>query len=171
MIRTVPPGEALPEGTPARYASSHGYVRLRWHVGPDQYIECYEHRAVMGNPPRGFEVHHIDRCRSNNAPENLVVLTVEEHHAVHNSLRPPNLTVSTGYRGRAAKKKHARSVARKIVRSLQDEGMARLYGQGLGTVEIGERYGLHHSQVSRRLRKAGVNMRPAGKHNTARRTA
>lgn len=35
-----------------------------------------------------YEVHHIDFDRTNNNPENLVVLTHAEHKAIHNKLNP-----------------------------------------------------------------------------------
>ena len=33
--------------------------------------------------PEGFEVHHKDRDRKNNRPENLEVLSREDHQAEH----------------------------------------------------------------------------------------
>lgn len=49
---------------------------------------AYEHRVVMeqhlGKPiPDGCEVHHLDRDKSNNLIENLIVLSSEDHTKLH----------------------------------------------------------------------------------------
>ncbi len=45
------------------------------------------HRAVWeyhnGEIPDGYEIHHIDRDKSNNEPGNLAMLTREQHHKIH----------------------------------------------------------------------------------------
>ena len=48
MIRTLKAGEVVPSAPPRRYVASHGYVRLRWTVGPGprDEVEVYEHRTV-----------------------------------------------------------------------------------------------------------------------------
>lgn len=61
-----------------------GYVLLSWKVGTRQYVEAYEHRVVMGNPT-GMEVHHLNHNRSDNRPENLVVIDPSEHRRLHAS--------------------------------------------------------------------------------------
>lgn len=50
----------------------------------------HEHRYVMeqklGGPiPKGMHVHHIDGDRRNNHPDNLMLLTPEEHIELHRS--------------------------------------------------------------------------------------
>jgi predicted transcriptional regulator len=82
-IRTLRPGESAPTSEPRRYKSADGYMRLRWLVGPQQYVECYEHRLVAGMPSESMEVHHLNGIRDDNRPENLAVLTPEEHQAQH----------------------------------------------------------------------------------------
>lgn len=42
----------------------------------------------------------------------------------------------------------------------RDQEMRRLYESGMSTIEVGSAISLHHSQVSRRLRAMGVQMRP-----------
>lgn len=79
-IRWLREGE-VPTGEPRRYLASSGYVRLRWRMG-DEYVECFEHRWVMGAKP-GEQVHHINHDRSDNRPENLKLVTTAEHGAEH----------------------------------------------------------------------------------------
>lgn len=80
VIRWLREGE-VPTGEPRRYLASSGYVRLRWRMG-DEYVECFEHRWVMGAGP-GEQVHHINHDRSDNRPENLKLVTPTEHGAEH----------------------------------------------------------------------------------------
>lgn len=40
--------------------------------------------AFYGQPPAGYHIHHIDHNKQNNAADNLVALTEEEHSLVHN---------------------------------------------------------------------------------------
>src|SRR5581483_6189066 len=59
MIRYLRPGDPIPEGEPRRYSTPKGYVRLRWKVGPYEYVEAWEHRVLVGNPD-GHQVHHVN---------------------------------------------------------------------------------------------------------------
>jgi hypothetical protein len=86
--RTLKHGDPTPAGQPSRYLNDRGYVRLRWLVGSASYIEVYEHRLVMGLPPRELEVHHINHVKTDNRRENLVVLTKIEHAKLHAALTP-----------------------------------------------------------------------------------
>lgn len=73
-----------------RHVSSNGYVTVRDKKGvygkPGAFVP--EHRLVMANqigrPLRSDElVHHRDLNKSNNDPDNLVILTISEHGRVH----------------------------------------------------------------------------------------
>lgn len=77
--------DEVPSGHPKRYLSAHGYVRLRWLVGVNVYAECYEHRLAAKFPEPHLHVHHIDGIKTNNEPENLLVLSAADHQRLHGS--------------------------------------------------------------------------------------
>lgn len=156
-IRTLRPGEEIPQGEPRRYKSSHGYVRLRWKVGVAQYVETYEHRVVAGLP--ADQVHHRDEDKTNNDPTNLEVLTAVEHakrHAAEQAAASKRLNLWGGLRSQSAYDDRQRSLARKAKLQERNGEIVRLYRSGLSTIAVGEALSLHHSQVSRILRSAGV---------------
>ena len=75
--------------------ASNGYVLVK--VGAAHHLAdsrgyAYEHRLVaekkIGRPlQRGEIVHHLDRCKTNNAPENLEILPTIAHHRHEHGLR------------------------------------------------------------------------------------
>jgi hypothetical protein len=74
-----------------RSVASNGYVLIR--VGVEHHLAdvrgyAYEHRLVAEQKLGrrllpGEQVHHIDRNKQNNAPENLEVEADSAHHLVH----------------------------------------------------------------------------------------
>lgn len=156
-IRSLRPGEPLPSGEPRRYKNSAGYVRLRWKVGPQQYVEVYEHRLIAGLP--AAEVHHRDHSKDNNDASNLVVLSKAEHAKYHGEVaasRSRRWSDWQGERSEAAFQKRQRRLARLEDRRRFLAQMAALHAAGLNTVEIGRVVGRDASNVSRGLRAAGV---------------
>ena len=134
--RRLAPGEPLPEGTPRRFTTSGGYVLLRWKVGVCEYVEAPEHRAVMGNPVG--HVHHINHDKADNRPENLEVLTPEEHSQRHGAER-----------------------------RIDGDEAERLYATGMTTLAVGEALGCNASAVYRTLTARGVEIRPPSYYLTA----
>lgn len=84
-IRRLRDDEPLPSGEPERYKAGSGYVVLRWKVGVRSYVECLEHRAVAGRHLP--EVHHRNRMRDDNRPENLLPVTTLEHGEQHSTIK------------------------------------------------------------------------------------
>ena len=133
-LRTLRADEPRPAGEPRRYPDRDGYIRLRWRVGIQEYVEVREHREVMGaGPMDGTHVHHRDHDKANNDPANLVRLTPDEHAAIH----------------------AAEQLRVNIPRAIA------MYREGVGTPEIGRLLGVNASNVYRRLAPFGVLRRPS----------
>jgi len=75
-------------GMARRVASVHeGYVFI-WHEGERRREHQVVAEAMIGRPLRpDEEVHHVNEIRSDNAPENLQVLTKSEHMRLHMTKR------------------------------------------------------------------------------------
>jgi DNA-binding CsgD family transcriptional regulator len=161
-IRALRDDEELPPIEPHRYLNAAGYVRLRWLVGPDKYVEAYEHRVVAGRPI-GLEVHHRNRVKTDNRPENLQSLTKAEHATLHQAedaaKHAATLAARGGFRSRGAQEKAARAQARRNELTQRALRMRALYESGLSTTQIGAAVGIDSSNVSIHLRRVGTMMR------------
>jgi hypothetical protein len=168
-IRALRDDEPLPMSEPKRYRNDRGYIRLRWLVSPNHNVEAYEHRVVMGRPA-GMEVHHKNRVRDDNRPENLMILTPEQHALLHAKENRPEyqarLDKRDGIKTWDHFKKHAREQTRRAAREFTYLKMRELYERGYSTVQIGEIFSCDPSNVSIHLRQVGTGMRPFTRKKT-----
>lgn len=80
--RMLKQGEPVPMHAPmCLTVATTGYVELHWRISPYEYVKLYEHRAFLGNPIG--EVHHRNGVKTDNRPENLEVVTRQEHRLRH----------------------------------------------------------------------------------------
>lgn len=66
---------------------------LKFTINKDGYFECTTIDRLMlhnliwelsnGKIPKGYEIHHIDFCKTNNEIENLQLVTPSEHTKIH----------------------------------------------------------------------------------------
>lgn len=155
MIRQLSKGEPIPGGEPARYLNREGYVRLRWLVGPADYVEALEHRLVMGFPEG--EIHHLNGDKTDNRPENLAVLSKVEHATLHGEQARATSRSATeweGDRSQQAFDKRQRRLAREQERRELIARIVALRETGLTTVEIGLIVGRDASNITRALQQA-----------------
>lgn len=164
MIRTLTHGDVIPQGQPRRYQNAAGYVRLRWLVAVDEYVEVYEHRLVAGMPDADLHVHHLNRDRADNRRDNLLVLSAAEHGLLHaredRGEYDRRLAERGGYRSREAQTKADRAASRRAAIHDRALRMREMYDAGSSTTEVGASFGIHNSRVSVHLRRVGTSMRP-----------
>lgn len=89
------PMELNPAWKGGRTVMSNGYIAIKQPDNPNASEKGYvlEHvlvaQNVLGRPlPKGAVVHHVNEIRSDNRPENLVILQSNaEHQTLHKKLR------------------------------------------------------------------------------------
>lgn len=182
-IRILKPGERVPPGEPRRYGSTDGYVRLRWRVGKDEYVEVREHRVFDGVVTTAAHVHHRNHQRDDNRPENLLAVTTTEHGAHHRVL--DDAEVARRYLSGESTITIARALGvntATVTRSLQRSGtptrppadtarrtdidsayIGRLYLSGRGIETIAAELGCSTTMVCGRLKELGIKLRPPGR--------
>lgn len=90
-IKNIKIGESNPNWKGGKRLHTNGYVTVK--VVPGSHLDigngyAYEHRVVAETKIGrqllpGEEVHHINHDRKDNRPENLEVVTGEEHGVAH----------------------------------------------------------------------------------------
>lgn len=138
----------MPCGEPKRYPNGDGYIRLRWKVGIEQYVETYEHRVFDGVVTDAEHVHHRNEVRDDNSPENLEPMTAEEHNAHHADRKSPKWYP---FHSRDAAMKAAIAEDNRRERDKRTQLIRDLHKSGLSTIQIGRIVGLHPSGVWRYL--------------------
>lgn len=181
MIRSLRPGEAIPEGTPRRYPNSNGYMRLRWHVGPSMYVEAYEHRIIDGVVTEAEHVHHINHDPTDNRPENLRHMSAEEHRQQHASELPAicadlyqsgwntveiaedfGINPGTVSRALARAGVKARPANDRRIIPVDEAEVRRLYDLGYPPDRIADLIGSRRHVVRCRMAQMGLPPRPLG---------
>lgn len=167
-IRKLRLDEPVPDFEPRRYRAQRGYIKLRWLIDTQYYVEEYEHRIAAGRPPGWMHVHHINGIKDDNRPENLEVMTPAEHtrrHMAEGGAERQRERLKGKRRGAPPHReaKALRAAKRRQEYADRSAEMKRLYLEGRTTAEVGAIVGIHASGVSRHLREIGVLARTGNK--------
>lgn len=184
VIRQLCPGEAVPTTSPRRYRTSQGYIRLRWKVGIRGYVETYEHRVLDGRVTTAEHVHHKNRDKTDNRPENLEHLTADEHAAEHGqeALARRRVIVDMYERGQsiptiskvigmdtgaisrhlAAAEVETRTKA-DYCNPLDSGAVAEAYSSGIGIKALARRYRVDVKRIRTAIEAEGVALRRPGR--------
>jgi hypothetical protein len=96
VVRLLKTGEPIPASKPRVYSDRDGYIRLRWKLGPRDYVETRLHRLIVGlDAP---VVHHINGDPNDNSPDNLMRTDRSEHAAIHARIRNERIKPGAGDR-------------------------------------------------------------------------
>lgn len=72
--------------------NSAGYIMVfapEWYTGKKDGGRVYEHILVYcehngyGEIPKGMVVHHLDEDKQNNHPDNLILISIQDHRRIH----------------------------------------------------------------------------------------
>jgi hypothetical protein len=75
-----------------RVSDGKGYILVlkpEWFTGRKGSKHVFEHHVVyceahgMTEIPKGYVIHHVDHDKTNNDPENLIMLTISDHIKLH----------------------------------------------------------------------------------------
>lgn len=105
--------------------------------------------AFIGERPQGLVINHIDGNKLNNRPENLEYITQGENH--RHAVRL-GLTASGDRNGaRTHREKLCRGEQVNTAKLTYDQvqELRRLFKEGVTTVELAERFGIHRSHAWR----------------------
>lgn len=172
----------IPDLEPKRYLTSSGYFVLRWRLDTCSYLECLEHRYVMGIP-RGRHVHHINKIKTDNRPENLRVVTSSEHRREHRTVDRVSLRRLAS--GKITQAEIAAELAchpAAVSRVVKELGIGWVphstaiplpitpvlesYKQGMSPRKIAADLGCSDTPIRRILKEAGMTSRQVGRPGT-----
>jgi ribosomal protein L24E len=73
-----------PRRAPSGHLTPKGYRRI-WSPAEGRYRMAHDlvWESLHGPIPPGYQVHHVDGDKTNNAPENLVLLDALTHKRIH----------------------------------------------------------------------------------------
>lgn len=60
-----------------------GYIQITTTENKGKLLHRLVYEKHFGSIPEGFCVHHLDNDKTNNAPNNLILLSKSHHHHLH----------------------------------------------------------------------------------------
>lgn len=176
VIRQLRPGEFVPHGEPKRYRNSAGYVRLRWKVGLDEYVEVYEHRVRDYRVVTDEHVHHLNGVRDDNRLENLAPVGRDEHlrgyHGSQDRAEAARLyasglsTIEVGrrmgihpssvYNHAVASGVRIRKMSEYAANQVDREQVRRWHSEGVRVAEMARRAGVCRTRIEQAMDAMGL---------------
>ena len=71
------------------YQRTDGYIQISSGPNKGKLLHRLIYEQCFGSIPKGFQVHHIDGDKTNNSPDNLMMLSKSNHHSLHMSRNHP----------------------------------------------------------------------------------
>ena len=65
------------------YKRRDGYYQISSGIHQGKLLHRLIYEDYYGSIPKGFQVHHKDGDKTNNNPENLMILSKSNHHSLH----------------------------------------------------------------------------------------
>lgn len=84
---TAPPAVEVVDENHQKFDGIEFSKKAKGYMSRDMRLHRFVWEYYFGEIPTGFEVHHIDRNKLNNSPENLQLLSSGEHQKLHRQIR------------------------------------------------------------------------------------
>ena len=65
------------------YQRTDGYIQISSGPNKGKLLHRLIYEDCFGSIPKGFQVHHNDGDKTNNNPDNLMILSKSNHHHLH----------------------------------------------------------------------------------------
>ena len=65
------------------YQRTDGYIQITSGPNKGKLLHRLIYEEVFGSIPKGFCIHHKDGDKTNNNPDNLMLLSKSNHHSLH----------------------------------------------------------------------------------------
>ena len=118
-----------------KFLNSQGYIELRGQNRKREHIIIMED-LLKRNLKKNEVIHHINKIRTDNRPENLVIVSPSEHSRIH------HLNIKNPSKG--LKNRHPRILKLSQIKSLRKEYSTGKFSQ----VELSKKYKIHQTTIS-----------------------
>lgn len=139
------------------YLTNKGYV-MEYHPGHPRadkkgyvfaHIVAYE-KHTGTKVPTGFAIHHVNGIKTDNNPENLIMLSVGEHSILHNKMRKHSEETKSKISAKA-KARLSDPSKHPLFIPLDIEAIKKDRSAGMKVSEICQKYGISEYTYYKRI--------------------